>query len=129
MLSRRWISLGLLVLVACAVPALAENESGDDQSPLDFKGKVVLLILDQSNALEHKSGSEYLRDAVIQELGGRFFITGSAYSFAGTTDEPPRDWRKGSQIGIAWDKVQQFYVFSPEQMDEMLKKRMEEEDE
>ena len=131
-MSRNYVSLAAILLAAFAlcVPATTAAESdAKEQSSMNFKGKVVLLIIDHSSALEKKSDTEYISDAVVQKLGNRFFITGAAYSFKETEEssKPRADWRKGSQIGVAWDKVQQYYVFSPERMDEIMKKRQEDE--
>jgi hypothetical protein len=108
---------------------LAANETAKADTDIDFSGKVVLLIVDYSNAVENKRGTEYLNEPVIKKIGDRYFIAGKAFSLkespAGTDD----DWRKGSDVGIAWEKVQQYYVFSPDKMVEIIKKRLEQDDE
>jgi hypothetical protein len=131
MFTNQWVKAKwvLLILFAYHSPTHAAEDSSDEQAGIDFKGKVVLLIVDHSNALENKRDTEYISNAVIQKLGGRYFITGNAYSLEDAPDNAPRDWRKGSQLGIAWEKVQQFYIFSPERMEEMIKRRLEEDDE
>ena len=53
-------------------------------------------------------------------IGGRYFIVGDAYSSKSEADSTKIG--EDSQVGIAWDESSQFYVFSPEQMDNMVKK-------
>jgi hypothetical protein len=131
MFNSKRIALWLIVLGLAlgTSSALTAEESADKSPALDMKGKVVMLMVDYSSALEDKRSSEYLMDAVVQEIGGRYFITGRAYSLKEPPKDSPIDWRKGAHIGIAWDKVQQFYIFAPEQMEEIIKKRVEERDE
>ena len=131
MFTNPWVraNWGVLVLLAYHSPASAAEGGNNAQPGIDFKGKVVLLIVDYSNALENQRDTEYLSNAVIQKLGDRYFITGDAYSLRDAPESARRDWRKGSHIGIAWEKVQQFYVFSPEKMEEIIKRRLEEDDE
>ena len=127
---RKWIAPIVLALIGVGLlRAFAAEETAPEQPTLDFKGRVVLLIVDYSNAVENRRGTEYVENAVLQKLGNRYFITGKAYSMKERPEDAPPDWRKGSRIGIAWEKVQQFYAFSPEQMDEIMKRRMEEEEE
>jgi len=131
MFNSKRLALWLIVfgLALDTSSAFTAEEAADKAPALDMKGKVVMLMVDYSSALEDKRSSEYLLDASIQELGGRYFITGRAYSLKEPPKDSPFDWRKGAQIGIAWDKVQQFYIFAPEQMEEIIKKRVEERDE
>src|SRR3954465_443369 len=109
----------LMLFAASVLPTHAAENETKKQSAINFKGKVLLLIIDRSSALEKKSDTEYLSDAVVQKLGDRYFITGTAYSWKDEATKDRHDWRKGSQIGVAWEKVQQYYVFSPERMDEI----------
>jgi|tagenome__1003787_1003787.scaffolds.fasta_scaffold20522624_2 hypothetical protein len=129
-MSRNYVVLAAILLAVfadCGLPTHAAEKDAKEQSSLTFKGKVLLLIIDRSSALEKKSDTEYLSDAVVQKLGDRYFITGAAYSWKDDAAKDRHDWRKGSQIGVAWEKVQQYYVFSPERMDEIMKKRQEDE--
>jgi len=111
-------------LVAVAVPsaifvwwlsalAAASDDLDNPASPPSpiFAGKIVVLIVDQSNALEQRSDSEVLTDAVVREIGNRFFITGTAYS----PPEVEANWRTGAEVGIAWEKVKTYYAYPPEQ--------------
>jgi hypothetical protein len=129
-MSRNYLAIAgciLSLFAACLSSAASPEKDANEQSSVSFKGKVVLLIIDRSSALEKKSDTEYISDAVIQKLGDRYFITGAAYSWKDDTAKDRHDWRKNSQIGVAWEKVQQYYVFSPERMEEIMKKRLEEE--
>jgi hypothetical protein len=123
--SNRVARLAVFLLAAVgASTAFAAEETASNSSPANFKGKVVMLMVDYSSALEDKRSTEYISDAAVEEIGGRYFVTGKAYSMKEPPKDSPPDWRKGAYIGIAWDKVQQFYVFTPDQIEEMLKRRM-----
>jgi thymidylate kinase len=119
----------MLVLVAVlAIVTRAADNSAKEHADIDFKGKVVVLVVDRSSALEKKVDTGYISDAVIQKIGDRYFISGAAYSWKDDTDKAPsRDWRRGSQVGVAWDSVKAFYLYSPKRMEEMIKKRTEDE--
>ncbi len=118
---RMLFALLTVAAVIAMIAHAADDKPAEKRAP-DFAGRIVMLVVDHSNALENKRGSEYLENAQLQEIGGRYFILGDAYSPKSEAEDPSEDWRKGSQVGIAWEKVQQFYVFSPEQMDNMVKK-------
>ena len=121
------LSLFAVIAIASLTADAADDKPVEKPTP-NFIGRIVMLVVDHSNAMESKRGTEYLENAQLQEIGGRYFIFGDAYSpnseksESDESSEASEDWRKGSQVGIAWDKVQQFYVFSPEQMDNMVKK-------
>jgi hypothetical protein len=121
------LALYLLVVVGASTAFTAE-EAKSNSSTANFKGKVVMLMVDYSSALEDKRSTEYIIDPAVEEIGGRYFVTGKAYSMKEPPKDSPPDWRKGAHIGIAWEKVQQFYVFAPDEIEEMLKRRMDEDD-
>jgi len=130
-MSRKFLaSIGcVLALLATGYLSSHAAESGaKEPASIDFKGKVLLLIIDRSGPLEKKDDSEYISDAVLQKLGDRYFVTGNAYTYKDAPGDR-HDWRKGAQVGIAWEKVQQYYVYSPERIDEIMKKRYEDDKE
>ena len=79
-MSRNYLAIAgciLSLFAACLSSAASPEKDANEQSSVSFKGKVVLLIIDRSSALEKKSDTEYISDAVIQKLGDRYFITGA----------------------------------------------------
>jgi hypothetical protein len=127
MLTRKWIIVLVLSTVAATycVAILSAEEAADEQSLPSFKDRIVLLAIDDSSVLENKRGSAYLKEPVLQKVGNRYFIIGDAY-MPKSEDESRTPWQMGAQVGIAWDKVQAFYVYTPERMEEIWKERSDE---
>src|SRR4051812_12016804 len=70
-MSRNYVVLAAILLAVfadCGLPTHAAEKDAKEQSSLTFKGKVLLLIIDRSSALEKKSDTEYLSDAVFKSL-------------------------------------------------------------
>lgn len=116
----------ITLLLASTFATQAADDSTKDETVAAFKDKILMLVVDRSNALEKKTETEYISDAAIQKIGNRFFVTGTAYSFKNVAGkELPYDWRRGSQVGVAWDTVRAYYAYSPEGLEEMMKARLE----
>ncbi|MGD9635868.1 MAG: hypothetical protein AB7G28_14560 [Pirellulales bacterium] len=105
------ISIGSLIAVAADIPEAPET------SPIDFTGKIILLLVDRSNALEQKNDSEVIENARMANIGGRIFVIGTAYP----NPHELNDWRKGAEVGVAWEEVTSFYIFSKEQFQNYAK--------
>jgi hypothetical protein len=109
----------LLCLVVGSLSAWAEEVPSDASPEANmFAGKIVWLMIDRSNAIEQSESSEVLKEPLIREMGGRFYIVGMAHTMAEGTD---KDWRKGAEVGIDWNTVKQFYVFTPAQYEDAIK--------
>lgn len=77
----------------------------------------MVLLVDRSNALEQKNDSEVIENARMASIGGRIFVTGTAYPNPGDSN----DWRKGAEVGVAWEEVTSFYIYSKEQFQNYAK--------
>ena len=113
------------VLWLAASAAAEDTANAPQEQPLDFTGKIVVLVLDESIAMERKSGTEILANAHIRLLGDRYFIVGKAYA---VPDDAP-SWRTGTEVGVAWSRVKAFYAYTPELFDNYLKARGDADDE
>jgi hypothetical protein len=122
------IIICLIVLIALGTqPGSAADNATNNNELTDFRGKIVMLIARGSGALNDEGMTEYLSDALIQKVGGRTFIVGTTANIASTTDDTDEadvaddQWRKGSQIGVAWDHVYAYYVYTPEQFEKVAR--------
>jgi hypothetical protein len=103
--------------IANIVAAGKENSDVSETAAFDSTGKIMVLLVDRSSALEQKQDSEVIENAKILTIGGRLFIVGTAYE--NPNDE--HDWRKGAEIGIAWEEVTSFYLYSRKQFQNYAK--------
>jgi hypothetical protein len=92
---------------------------------LSFVDKYVVLFVAESNALERSQNTEVLEKAELREIGGRYFIVGTAVS----PPDADSHWRTGAQVGVPWDNVQLYYAYDPEQFKNYLKYWAESDDE
>ena len=106
--------------VAAASEATAVQESSENT--INFKGHIVMLIINNSSSIEVKRRTEYLVDPVLTKIGDRWFIRGHGYSPEGSNH-----WDKDIDIGVEWNTVDVFYSFTPKQMKEMEERRDEDE--
>lgn len=114
------IALAVAILVATVVsfslPTQAQQTEDATPIPSDelFKGRIVVLRIDQSSALETKESSRAVTQVSIQEIGGRYFVTGLAY----VSDHPEfssQAYLKGVSVGIAWERVSEFQAYTEDQ--------------
>jgi hypothetical protein len=109
----------LLCVVVGSLSASAEDESNDAApEPNIFAGKIVWVMIDRSNALEQREASEVLKEPQLREMGGKFYIVGTAHPMMYAT---VKDWRTGAETGVDWNSVKQFYAFTPDQYEEAIK--------
>jgi hypothetical protein len=106
----------ILMIATWSLSGLAADDKPREEYAVNFAGKIVMLTPANTNALASDNVAEVLKDAAIQNIGGRLFFIGAAQS---APDDAKYDWRKGSQVGVAIDQIESFYVFTPEQYDEM----------
>ena len=113
----RTLNCFMVLLIVSALPnasfvAAGEGKAEVAKAPVfDTGGKIMVLLVDRSNALEQRHDSEVIENAKFQTIGGRLFIVGTAYE--NPNDE--HDWRKGAEVGVAWEEVTSFYLYSSEQ--------------
>jgi hypothetical protein len=119
MAKRGWLVVGgLLAMIAIgSFSALAQNENATAPETVSFQGKIVWAMIASSTVLEDGRNSEILKDPVLRKIGDRYFLVGTPHQ---RPDSTP-DWRASSEAGVAWESVQQFYVYTPEQFDEVMK--------
>jgi hypothetical protein len=107
-----------LVIAFWSLSGSAADDKLREEPAIDFAGKVVMLTPISSNALATENVAEVLESPTIQKIGGKMFFVGAAKA---APDEEKFDWRKGTRVGVAVDQVESFYVYTPEQYDEMQK--------
>lgn len=124
-----WLGMfGLLVIgviVSRGTSAPSDVDSDRPVAQTDFQGQIVVIVVDQSSAIETRNRTEILRDPQIRMIGNRYFIVGKAVQRPGGE----KDWRTGAEVGMAWDVVQQYYAYSPNDFETYLKGWAEDEDE
>jgi hypothetical protein len=111
----------ILIAVIYLNGAAAEN-APTAISSVDFHGKVVMLVLSGSSVLDTKGNSEVLDSPVLEKIGERLFIVGTAHISKNASNDSDDDWRDGASVGISWDRVQGFYAYTPEQFEKADKK-------
>jgi hypothetical protein len=105
------ISVLFLCLVFGALSVYAVDENMAEPSAADFEGQIVWVILKESIAIQNNPPSQVVKDAALREVGGRMFLVGTVEPHPETTDRAA----PAGKVGIAWDCVQQFYVYSSEE--------------
>jgi hypothetical protein len=116
----RALAAASLVLIAAYAYSVVADDAAQKAKPPspDFSGKIVVVIIDQSSAVERRENTEVLEDAAMSQIGGRYFIVGKAY----TPAEVSTNWRSGSQVGVSWEKVHMYYAYTPEQFKNYAKR-------
>jgi hypothetical protein len=111
--------IGASLLIAFwSLSGSAADDKLREEPTIDFAGKVVMLTPTSSNALANENVAEVLESPTIQKVGGKMFFVGAAKA---ASDDEKFDWRKGTRVGVAVNQVESFYVYTPEQYDEMQK--------
>jgi hypothetical protein len=123
---RRLTAIAATVIIGAYTYSVCADDSSHKEKPSDpdFTGKIVVVIIDQSSAVERRQNTEILDHATMTQIGGRHFIVGNAYS----PSDVPANWRTGSQVGVAWEKVHMYYAYTPEQFKNYSKKWSESSD-
>jgi len=115
--------LALVLLTAYSFSAVDGGNPGpsdDKQADIrgDFKDKVVLIEVAESNALESKSHSVVLQNANIRKLGNCDFLLGDSYVLE---NDEGGDWYKDTAIGIPCDHIVRFQIMSPSRYKDYIK--------
>ncbi|HEX6962903.1 MAG TPA: hypothetical protein VF175_13620 [Lacipirellula sp.] len=111
-------ALAVLTLVIAATPAAcAEASAGQDDFDFagELKGKIVLLEVNRSNAVENDSFSALISDARITQISGRYFIFGKGYGKHGSQVST-----EGMLLGVPWDSVLRIQVMTEKQLDKYM---------
>ena len=82
---------------------------------VDFEGKVVLFAVDESSALETKRRSISLVDPKLVKIGERYFVQGKSFA----PDEVASVFQD-VETAVAWERVQMYYAFTPEQFEKYV---------
>jgi hypothetical protein len=119
----KWLTAGalLLILVVGSMTLRSSAESPAAERPSRFQGKIVLVFVDNSSALEARSSSEFLKEPVIERIGDRDFIIGAVQLSPQERSNSQSLWREGAIVWIAWNRVANLYVYSPEQFENTFK--------
>jgi len=101
---------------------LAEGETDEGGISLaelseSFRGKILMLEIDRSSALESRSGHAVLKEARILLIGDRYFLHGTGHAPA----EYKQSWYNDTFVGISWESVSRYYVMTYEQFEEYTK--------
>ena len=115
------ILIGLLLIVCVDSLPTDAQEKVESKASGYFHGNIVIFVTNSLNVLQTEDSSETLVDPVMETIGGRLFVTGTPKISKQPEDAGTGDWRSGARIGIAWDEVQRFYIYTPEQFTEMEK--------
>ncbi len=111
------LALSMVLIASCSEYLLA-NEISEDSSMSDiseaFRGKIVMIEIDRSSALESKSNHAVLKDAQVLLIGDRYFIQGKGHTPKGYEGS----WYKNAVVGISWSDVTRYYVMTLEQFEE-----------
>jgi hypothetical protein len=125
----KWLIVGaafMILFVASIVRAADEDKPAADQVHR-FKGKIVMVILESSSALEDRPSSEAIKDAEVEKIGDRYFLTGAVHLSAADAEDSQSEWRRGAKVGIALSSIKCFYLYSPEEFEIASKSLYDEE--
>src|SRR5262245_42741295 len=95
--------LTILVIAAATVHGADDRPTAGEANR--YKGKIVVVNLDNASNMQSGS-SEFLKDAIIEKIGDRYFISGTVELTPDEADDQTNAWRKGTQASIAWSKVE-----------------------
>jgi hypothetical protein len=84
----------------------------------DWKDKVVLIQVAESNALESKSHSAVLQNAKVRKLGNCDFLLGDSYVLEG---DESGEWYKDTAMGIPCDHIVRFQIMSESRYKDYIK--------
>jgi hypothetical protein len=108
--------IGLLAFALLPI-ALSTGTKTAAQNPAPvqnniFEGKIVTAYLDDPL----KGSGQVMKDARLEKIGDRWVLLGT-----GVSTGQPGEWDDGLIVGISWDSVTAFYVFTQAQFDEKIK--------
>jgi hypothetical protein len=100
-----------------SLSACAANETQEKSLAVDFEGQIVWVVLKESIAIQNNPPSQVVKDASLREVGGRMFLVGTVEPHPNATDQAA----PAGQVGVAWDCVQQYYVYTAKEYDALKK--------
>ena len=101
----------LLVVSVCGATFYDEAIAAPQEDSV-FADRIVTVYVD-----DPMNGSgQVLREATLQQIGGRWMLIGKAVSTG-----HPDEWDAGLTVGIAWESVTAFYLFTQQQFDDKMK--------
>jgi hypothetical protein len=106
-----------LCLVFAALSVYAVDENVEEPSAVDFEGQIVWVVLKESIAIQNNPPSQVVKDAALREVGGRVFLVGTVEPHPDTSDRSA----PAGKVGVAWDCVQQYYVYTSKEYDALKK--------
>ena len=118
-----------VLIVALAFVASGLNKTSFSQEPRtdkvdlaklndSFRDKVLMVDAGPSNLMEGEGSSAVIGNASVLLIGDRYFIQGTAYYPKSSKNR----WYEGSTVGIALDKVSQYWLWTPEQFEQYMKR-------
>ncbi|MCO8122662.1 hypothetical protein NHH03_13020 [Stieleria sp. TO1_6] len=116
MTPRKILMIGLLGLAVLPIALAIETDTAaQNPAPVPenlFEGKIVTVYLDDPL----KGSGQVMKDAHLETIGGRWVLLGT-----GVSTGQAGEWDDGLTVGISWDSVTAFYVFTQAQFDEKIK--------
>ena len=110
-----------IVAAVLLSPASVSGAESFEDASTSFEGKIVVFIVDESTTLEAKTDRVTISSPSVVDLGSRPFVFGQRFekdsqnSSADGKDRLPH-------VGIACDRIVGFFVFTPESLNEWLKR-------
>jgi hypothetical protein len=115
----KWVAICVLFLclIFGSLSVYAVDDEQEEPSPVNFEGHFVWVILKESIAIQNNPPSQVVKDAALREVGGRMFLVGTVEPHPDTTDIAA----PAGSVGVAWDCVQQYYVYTSKEYDALKK--------
>ncbi len=101
----------LLVVAASTITGAAAQNVAPVENSI-FKERIVTVYLDDPVM----GSGQIMKDARLEQIGDRWILCGTGIA-TGRSGE----WDDGLTVGIAWDAVTAFYIFTQAQFDEKIK--------
>ncbi len=116
-------ALVLVLFEVITPPAIVRGEQDiaavpDDALANDFKGKIVLLEVNRSSAVESDSDTVLLQNVRVTKLGDRQFLVGIGY----TPNDDKEYWYKDMLVGVPCDSILRFSAMTPAQCEAFMKR-------
>jgi hypothetical protein len=116
------VAVLLLMLWVTSLTLHAEDKTAIPDADR-FQGKIVMVYIDRSSSVEQNSSSEFIKNARIEKIGDRFFITGVVQLSPAEKGLPENEWRDGASVGFPWEKINAYYAYSPEMFETVYRSR------
>lgn len=100
-----------VALLACTATSQEGSTKAETPDSQMFKDRVITVYVDDPM----KGSGQVLRNADLKEVGGRWMLIGEV-----VTSNRPGEWADGLTVGVAWETVTAFYLFTEEQFDDKM---------